>query len=169
MPMRWNGEASGRILIINGGNIVIDADADGLDSNGAIEMNGGTVYVLGPIDNGNGALDYDETFSMNGGTLLAFGSQGMAMNVSDGSQPSILIGFSAQQAANSTFSLLDANGNTIAEFTPSKVYSSVVVSTPALKLNEKYTYTINGTQAGELTLSQAISSTGITGGFGGGF
>lgn len=160
--MRWNGEASGRILIINGGNIVIDADADGLDSNGAIEMNGGAVYVLGPTNNGNGALDYDETFSMNGGTLLAFGSQGMAQNVSSGTQPSVLIGFSAQQAANSTFSLLDANGNTIAEFTPSKVYSTVVVSTPELQLDGEYSYTINGNQEGSFTLSQSILSTGTT-------
>lgn len=160
--MRWNGEASGRILIINGGNIVIDADADGLDSNGAIEMNGGTVYILGPTDNGNGALDYDETFSMNGGTLLAFGSQGMAQNVSSGTQNAVLIGFSVQQAANSTFSLLDANGNTIAEFTPSKVYSTVVVSTPELQLDGEYSYTINGNQEGSFTLSQSILSTGTT-------
>ena len=46
-----NGTASGRILTINGGKITIDAGADGLDSNGAIEMNGGTVVVFGPTDN----------------------------------------------------------------------------------------------------------------------
>ena len=81
--MHRDWTASGRILTINGGKITIDARADGLDSNGAIEMNGGTAVVFGPTDNGNAALDYDETFTVNGGTLLAFGSNGMAMNISD--------------------------------------------------------------------------------------
>jgi len=81
--MHRDGTASGRILTINGGKITIDAGSDGLDANGAIEMNGGTVLVFGPTNDGNAALDYDETFTINGGTLLAFGSKGMAMNVSD--------------------------------------------------------------------------------------
>ena len=81
--MHRDGTASGRILTINGGKITIDAGADGLDSKGAIEMNGGTVLVFGPTNDGNAALVYDETFTINGGTLLAFGSKGMAMNVSD--------------------------------------------------------------------------------------
>ena len=104
-----NGTASGRILTINGGKVTIDAGADGLDSNGAIEMNGGTAVVFGPTDNGNAALDYDETFTVNGGTLLAFGSNGMAMNVSNGNQNSVLIGLSSQQNAGDKFSLVDAN------------------------------------------------------------
>ena len=157
-----NGTASGRILTINGGKVTIDAGADGLDSNGAIEMNGGTVVVFGPTDNGNAALDYDETFTINGGTLLAFGSNGMAMNVSNGNQNSVLIGLSSQQSAGAKFSLVDSNGNTILEATPTKAWSSAVVSTAGLKLNSEYHYLVDGVEAGSFTLTSSVMSAGTS-------
>ena len=160
--MHRNGTASGRILTINGGKITIDAGADGLDSNGAIEMNGGTVVIFGPTDNGNAALDYDETFTINGGTLLAFGSNGMAMNVSNGNQNSILIGLSSQQNAGAKFSLVDSSGNTILEATPTKAWSSVVVSTAGLKLNSEYRYLVDGVEVGSFTLTSSVMSTGTS-------
>ena len=160
--MHRNGTASGRILTINGGKITIDAGADGLDSNGAIEMNGGTVVVIGPTNDGNAALDYDETFTINGGTLLAFGSNGMAMNVSNGNQNSILIGLSSQQNAGAKFSLVDSNGNTILEATPTKAWSSVVVSTAGLKLNSEYRYLVDGVEVGSFTLTSSVMSTGTS-------
>lgn len=162
--MHRNGTASGRILTINGGKITIDAGTDGLDANGAIEINGGTVLVFGPTNDGNAALDYDETFTMNGGTLLAFGSNGMAMNVSNGSQNSVLIRLSSQQSAGAKFSLVDSNGNTILEATPTKVWSSVVVSTADLKLNSEYRYLVNGVEAGSFTLTSSVMSSGTSGG-----
>jgi formylmethanofuran dehydrogenase subunit C len=69
-------------LTINGGTLVVNASGDGLDSNGSIEMNDGTVVVNGPTDSMNGTLDYDSTFNMNGGTLIGVGSSGMAMSPS---------------------------------------------------------------------------------------
>lgn len=34
-------------LTINGGNLYVEADGDGLDSNGSITVNGGTTIVCG--------------------------------------------------------------------------------------------------------------------------
>ena len=160
--MHRDGTASGRILTINGGKITIDAGTDGLDANGAIEMNGGTVLVFGPTDTGNAALDYDETFTVNGGTLLAFGSNGMAMNVSNGNQDSVLIGLASQQSAGAKFSLVGSNGNTILETTPTKAWSSVVVSTAGLKLNSEYRYLVDGVEAGSFTLTSSVMSAGTS-------
>ncbi len=36
---------AGIMLTINGGTIIVNAEGDGLDSNGSIEMNGGSVTV----------------------------------------------------------------------------------------------------------------------------
>lgn len=36
------------VLTINGGTVTINADGDGIDSNGYFYINGGTVYVEGP-------------------------------------------------------------------------------------------------------------------------
>ena len=57
----------------------VEADGDGIDINGAIEMTGGVVVVNGPTEQMNGALDHDASFNMTGGTIVATGSSGMAM------------------------------------------------------------------------------------------
>ena len=58
---------------INGGDITVAmgaGDTDGIDSNGNIIMNGGTVTVTG-----NSTFDYDGTAQYNGGTIIANGQQ----------------------------------------------------------------------------------------------
>lgn len=49
-------------VVITGGTLSIDAEGDGLDSNGNVTMSGGIVIVNGPTQGGNGALDYNGTF-----------------------------------------------------------------------------------------------------------
>ena len=39
-------------VTINGGNLYVEADGDGLDSNGSITVNGGTTIVCGPTSSG---------------------------------------------------------------------------------------------------------------------
>ncbi len=55
----------------------INAEGDGIDSNGSITMDGGDLYVFGPTSGGNGSLDFDSSFSISGGNLFAFSQQGM--------------------------------------------------------------------------------------------
>ena len=86
----------------------------------------------------------------------------MAMNVSNGNQNSILIGLSSQQNAGAKFSLVDSNGNTIFEATPTKAWSSVVVSTAGLKLNSEYRYLVDGVEAGSFTLTSSVMSAGTS-------
>ena len=80
-------------VVITGGTLSIDAEGDGLDSNGNVTMSGGIVIVNGPTQGGNGALDYNGTFEITGGTLVAAGTTDMAMNVSGGTQRSVAITF----------------------------------------------------------------------------
>ena len=58
-------------LIVNGGNIKITmgaGDTDGIDSNGDIYINGGTIDITG-----QSTVDYDGTAVKNGGTLIING------------------------------------------------------------------------------------------------
>ena len=58
---------------INGGEITVAmgaGDTDGIDSNGNIIVNGGTVSVTG-----NSTFDYDGTAQYNGGTIIVNGQQ----------------------------------------------------------------------------------------------
>ncbi|GEN55836.1 hypothetical protein GCM10012290_05300 [Halolactibacillus alkaliphilus] len=126
-------------LAIHGGDITIDASGDGIDSNSTIEMTGGTVIVNGPIDGGNGALDYDETFHISGGILIAAGSSAMAQSPSDdSSQPSIIYQF--DQPTTESISLTDDSGQFILGFTPTKSYQTIVVSSPLLETDKTVTW-----------------------------
>ena len=58
---------------INGGNITVkmgQGDTDGVDSNGDIIINGGTISVTG-----QSTFDYDGTGTINGGTVICNGEQ----------------------------------------------------------------------------------------------
>ncbi|WP_312258108.1 carbohydrate-binding domain-containing protein [Romboutsia ilealis] len=141
---------SGDALInINGGYVYVDASGDGIDANGSINMVGGTVLVNGPTNNGNGSLDYDETFDISGGTLVAAGSAGMAQMPSDSSSQKILNLSLTSQEANTVVNIKSSDGKNILTYSPSKNYSSVIVSTPDIKDNTKYTVSVGGTAKGE--------------------
>lgn len=52
------GATDYNLIQINGGILHIDAGGDGIDSNGNLTVTGGEIYVYGPTNSGNGALDY---------------------------------------------------------------------------------------------------------------
>lgn len=131
-------------ITITGGTLVVDAEGDGLDSNGNVTMSDGVVIVNGPTTGGNGALDYNGTFEITGGVLLAAGTTDMAMNVSGGSQQSIGISFDQTQAAETLVTLKDSQGQTILSYAPSKSYQHVVLSSPDLT-DSSYTLVSGGT------------------------
>ncbi|WP_448630669.1 carbohydrate-binding domain-containing protein [Cellulomonas soli] len=134
------------LVTIAGGTLLVDAQGDGLDSNGSMVMTGGTVVVSGPTNAGNGALDYNGTFEISGGELIAVGSSGMAQTPSDGSTQSF-VGFtlSSTQGDGSVVHVLDADGTVVASFEATKEFSSVVYSSADITSGEEYTLTVGGT------------------------
>jgi hypothetical protein len=160
-------------LNINGGIILVNAEGDGLDSNGSIYMTKGNVTVLGPISNGNGALDYDGEFNITGGTLISAGSSGMAQGPSDSStQNSVVIKYSVIQNAGTPVIIKNAAGNTIFTFAPTKEFQTVVLSSPDLLINETYSLYSDDLNSADFTLTENstwISETGEAVSKGGGF
>ena len=142
--------SSGNGLInITGGYVYVDASGDGIDANGNIKMAGGTVLVNGPTNDGNGSLDYDGTFDISGGILVAAGSSGMAQMPSDSSSQKILNLNLTSQEANTVVNVKSSDGKNILTYAPLKNYSSVIVSTPDIKDNTKYTVSVGKTAKGE--------------------
>jgi hypothetical protein len=135
---------------ITGGYIYIDAAGDGLDSNGSLYIDGGTIIVNGPTNNGNGALDYNGTAEITGGILVAAGSAGMAQAPGmSSSQNSLLVYYTSAQAAGTLVNLSDEDGNSILTFSPSKTYQSIVISLPELKQEQTYTLSSGGSSSGK--------------------
>lgn len=136
-------------MVINGGYVHVLAGGDGLDSNGDLTINGGEVYVDGPSDNGNSAIDYGEksSFYINGGTVVAVGSSGMAEDVSSDSKQQVAFVKLDSQADAGDVILKDADGNEIISYTAQKKYDCVIISTSDLKAGQTYTLSASGSES----------------------
>ncbi|MGO1859016.1 MAG: carbohydrate-binding domain-containing protein, partial [Ancrocorticia populi] len=133
-------QAGNQSVTISGGTIVMDAEGDGLDSNGSITMTGGDVTVNGPVNGGNGAIDFAGTFDISGGTLLAIGSSGMAEAPdTDSDQASLSITLSETVNSGATLAVADADGNIVTTFTTIKEIQSVVFSSADVTSGTEYT------------------------------
>ena len=153
----------GVIIDISGGTLYVNCSGDGIDSNGDISISGGSIVVEGPENNGNGSLDYNGSAEITGGTILAIGASGMAMNLTEANQGSILVNFNASYS-NETIIISDSEGNEIYSFESSKTINSVLFSSPDLKKGETYTITL-GDKYQSVTLDDYIygSSSGMGG------
>lgn len=132
---------------LNGGYIHILAGGDGVDSNGDLTINGGEIYIDGPSDNGNSAIDYGDRSSayVNGGMLVAIGSSGMAEGMSDSSKQEVLMVKLGEQMEAGDVELTDNEGNVIVNYTALKSYDCVIISTAEVESGATYTLTISGT------------------------
>lgn len=152
-------------ITISGGTLYIRAAGDGIDSNGDLFVTGGEIYVSGPENGANGALDYDRTGQITGGVLVAVGNSQMAMNFGDSStQGSILTNVANCQAGDEV-RLLDAQGNELVSYKAESSFNSVVVSCPQLEQGGTYTLSAGGNDT-EITLDSLIYGSGMSG-FGG--
>ncbi len=140
-------------LTISGGTLLIDAGGDGLDSNGTVDMTGGSVVVQGPTNNGNGAIDVNGTFTISGGTLVAVGSAGMAEKPDDTSTQGVVAFALDTQPAGSVVTVVDADGEEVVTLEAAKEIGSVVVSSPEVTAGEDYTASIDGSEVGTTTAS----------------
>mgnify|MGYP004611442921 CR=1 FL=1 len=139
--------AAGEKMELNGGYIHILAGGDGMDSNGDLTINGGEIYIDGPSDNGNSAIDYGDRSSayVNGGTLVAIGSSGMAEGMSDSSKQEVLMVKLGEQMEAGDVVLTDSEGNVIVSYTALKSYDCVIISTAEVESGAAYTLTTSGT------------------------
>lgn len=165
-PDSFSDDSNAKITI-TGGEIHVNASGDGLDSNGDIEISGGTVYVYGPTSNGDGSLDYENNAVITGGTVIMAGSSGMAMNFGSESTQGSILASTGNASAGTAVKLTDSSGNVIAEFTPTVSFQTVVISTPDITSDGTYTLTV-GDSKQEITMSGYIYGSRMGGGFGGG-
>ena len=145
---------------ITGGTLTVSAVGDGLDSNGGLFVTGGTTIVYGPTSDGDSALDYDGSAIVTGGTLAAIGSAGMTESFDEAStQPVITYYGTETQSADTTITLTDSDGSALFTVTPEKVYASIVLTCPEMKLDATYTLAAV-TDNEEITLTDIITTAG---------
>ena len=150
---------------IRGGKLFVDAEGDGLDSNGSISMTGGEVTVIGPSNSGNGTFDFASSFDITGGSLIAIGSSGMAQTPTSDTLCSIVWGGCTLQTGES-FSVTAEDGTVIASVESTRTANWAYVLSPALKEGESYTLT-DGYESRTITHTGGMYQIGYGGQMGG--
>ncbi|MBQ3226132.1 MAG: carbohydrate-binding domain-containing protein [Clostridia bacterium] len=159
------------VTTINGGNIKIVAglgvEGDGIDSNGWLMINGGTV-LASANPKADAGLDSDMGSYINGGTVIAFGST-MDWPESDSEQVTMNLQFAKAQNATDGVVIKDSDGKEIFVYEPVKEvkaegqnrdYQGAVISSPELEVGKEYSLYIGG-------VKQGYTGTDIFGGPGG--
>ena len=153
------------LIQINGGTVALDSQGDGVDSNGNVEITGGTLLVNGPSSDGDGAFDYDGEATISGGTVLVAGAVGMAQSFTSGTQAFALV--QASGSAGNVIEATDADGNVIATLTATKAFGCVLVSGAGVSDGDTITVSVDG--AATTATASTTGTSGIaTGGMGGG-
>lgn len=144
---------------INGGYLYILAGGDGVDSNGNLTINGGEVYIDGPSDGANSAIDYGDGACayINGGTVVAVGSSDMIEAFDSSSEQAVMSVAVSTGSAGDEIKLLDSDGNELISFTAAKSYDAVIISTADMAAGESYTL-VTGQNETTVELDSSIYS-----------
>lgn len=160
-----------------GGYVYVNVTGgDGIDSNGTINLVGGTLEVYTPSQGDGDPLDSERGVSFNGATVLAVGHLGMAQGYSaatpyvtfgsSGEMPGGFGGMNGNQSnlvtAGSTIQITDASGNVLYSAKAVRNASYILFASPDLSSGSTYTLK-NGTTAA----ATATASTAASGGMGG--
>lgn len=155
-------------IIISDGDVTVDAEGDGIDSNGTVLISGGVVTVFGPTTGGNGGLDADSGILVDGGTLFVTSALGMVETPGSNSKQYVVsYGSNTSFSSGDEISLKDSDGNVLIKVTLIKTCQSVIVSVDGLKKGGTYSLYCDDDLLETFTISKTLTQVGTQqGGFG---
>ena len=154
------------VCTVNGGelNVVVTGETgegDGIDSNGWLIINDGTVRASACGKSMDSGIDADKGIFINGGTVIASGNM---LDHIEGEQEYSVFSFNGNQKGSTTtyasYSIKNANGEEVAVCIPVNDFSNIVFSSDKLTEGE-YSLWRNEEQLGVARMEQG---TGMHGG-----
>ena len=144
MPGGGTFEVVDAAINISGGTVTVNAEGDGIDSNGTATFSGGTVTVNGPVAGGNNALDSNGDLLLNGGTVTTGSTADMFEAPSSASTSGYLkITDSSALTQGSTIQVTDSSGTVVANYKITKSgVQLVVVSNKNIVKGQSYTVSV---------------------------
>ena len=144
-----DGSAVDISVNISGGKVKIVPGGDGIDSNGNLNVSGGTIVVDGPSDGGNAPIDYDGIATITGGTVFVSGNSGMFQGFDENSSTQSSIIDYLDQNAKEIFSSSDTTQS----------FNTFLYSSADLKEGKKYTVKV-GSASKSVTVSKKTNTIG---------
>ncbi len=156
------------VVTINGGSLDIvitgeTGEGDGIDSNGWLVINAGTVTAQACADSMDSGLDSAQGVYLNGGMVIATGH--MLDPLTPSYQCGAVFSFAQRQAGGTTYVITDADGHEIMTFTPENSFTHLLMTSPALEPETEYSLTADGAV---LAVAEGGMAMGGRGSFGGG-
>lgn len=157
-PRAGMEQSTGEQIVISGGTVKVNAAGDGIDSNGDLRINGGTVLVFGPSDGANGTFDYAGSFSIDGGTVIGLGSAGMPADPTGGTQ-SFISAHLDSSVTGGAVTIEDSSGTVIATIEAGdKPFALVQYSSGKISAGQSYTVKAGASSVSVVAGSRAESS-----------
>lgn len=138
-------------LEITDGFLSVNTGGDSLDSNGVMNISGGTTLIAGPSGRGDGLVDCDSDKIVNGGTIIGIGmsddtqedlsSSGDYFDVEN--QAQVIKVFDTQSAGTSV-EIQHKQGNVIEKFVSSREFNYMVITAPGLSSEEDCIILLDG-------------------------
>ena len=138
---------------MNGGDVYIESDGDGVDINGSGEMTGGRIVAFAKVDGPENALDFDDIFRMDGGTFAGAGNPTMVQFPSEKSKQNNLMIYPDKRYPNGgNIEIRDSLGNVVEQLITDGAFSWIGMYGENVRLGETYTAVIDGVEIGQATI-----------------
>ena len=123
------------VTTVDGANVNIlvtgeTGEGDGIDSNGWLVINSGSVIAQACSTSGDAGIDSDMGIHINGGLIMASGN--MLDAISESSQTYAVFQFASPQTGGKSILIKNASEETLFKYTPENNFSCLVLSSPEL-------------------------------------
>ncbi len=140
------------VFAMNDGSLSIQVtgetgEGDGIDSNGWLVINGGTVNSASCATSMDAGIDADKGIYINGGTVSASGN--MAAEIAEGKQAAVSFISREKLEAEKKYEIKDEEENVVMEVSPGNAFTMLTVSAEAISKDGKYTLWLDDTQIAE--------------------
>ncbi len=134
------------VTAINGGTLNIrcngsTGEGDGIDSNGWLVINGGSVKAEACAFSGDAGIDSDRGIYINGGKVAATGN--MLDHIAGGSQTYAVFNFLERQNGGSKYSLINSENKTVGEYLSQNAFTHLIIAGDELTEGQ-YTFLCDG-------------------------
>jgi len=158
-------------LIINGGDIEINAGDDCLDANGNMELNGGIVKAVkesGTFTGNMGIIDADGQITVGENASVIAAGRGGTQGGFTVNGNTVTVYCETAKNAGDRISVSDEAGNVILEYAPDSKFSAVMLVSPKIEMGKTYAVSI-GDEVHQVSISEksTVVGTAQNGGFGG--
>ena len=136
------------VTTVNGGKLNIlcngsTGEGDGIDSNGWLVINGGTVVAQACATSGDSGIDSDLGIYINGGSVIASGN--MLDRIAGGEQTYAVFNFASRQVGDSTYTLKNSENKVVGEYAPTNDFTYLLIAGDELVAGD-YTFWQGDTQ-----------------------